>query len=272
MTTFQFGRTVVKGGEILSPLVYQKPLSLIWPTEPNVLYSIFVVGTKGTQSTLHYAIVNIPRMEVAKGNVLAPYLPPNENSDRYDLYVYRQPLGPIIAKTFTRRTPSPLGSIIVPNRLTLIGTVSFLTQAIQPALTTAPPTFTVLHVVPGAIKGTKVPSGDEYFKDPASLSERDKKYCRCVLHVMGKAVPKCLQDKAWFETIEGKMCYNPYSVCAKSTRHTTRVCGENYNWTGIPDHEIEGYAHINHINVPTPYDRAQMISNILAWKRGEGKV
>ncbi len=147
-----------------------------------------------------------------------------------------------------------------------------VTPPITPPTVTPPKPGTIIPVSPGAVKGTKVQRGDEYFKNPAALSERDKKYCRCVLHVMGKQVPECLQDKAWFKKVGGKQCYNPYSVCAKSTGHTSRQCGENYDWSGIPDNELEGYANINHISVPAPYDRTQMINNILAWKQSKGKI
>nr|QBK90919.1 MAG: HeH/LEM domain protein [Pithovirus LCPAC201] len=162
--------------------------------------------------------------------------------------------------------------IVLPPPITPVKPLTIIIPPTVASSITQPKPGTVIPVSPGVVKGTKVQRGDEYFKNPAALSDRDKKYCRCVLHVQGKQVPECLQDKAWFKNVGGKQCYNPYAVCAKSTHHTSRECGKNYDWSGIPDNEIEGYAHINHISVPSPFDRTQMINNILAWKRREGKI
>lgn len=143
------------------------------------------------------------------------------------------------------------------------------TPLIAPPPITTSKLRTTIRVSPGAVKGTVVKSG--YFKDLTDLTDGDQKYCRCVLHVLAKQNKGCLENKAWFKDIDGKRCYNPYAVCAKSTRHSSRQCGVNYNWEGIPDNELEGYANINHIPVPTPYNRTQMINNILAWKKSKYK-
>lgn len=130
----------------------------------------------------------------------------------------------------------------------------------------------LISVNPTAVQGRKLSNPDEYFRDPTSLSDQDKKYCRCTLHVAGKQTPKCLQNKAWFKTIDGQKCANPYSICAKSTKHTSRECAEHYNWSEIPDQELTGYANLNRIPVPQPYNRQQMLENIITWKQNLGKA
>ncbi len=66
--------------------------------------------------------------------------------------------------------------------------------------------------------------------------------------------------------------YCPERIFVQSLTIDENEESENYyNWEGIPDNELEGYANINHIPVPTPYDRTQIINNILAWKKSKYK-
>ncbi len=296
MIKVQFGTYQIKNGDHISSDIYQQPLGLSWENQAQTLYSIFIIGQRGTARVLHYAIINIPGPDLTRGNTLAGYLPLTSNSDRYNIYLYRQSY-PIIIKTIPNRSAFNLDQMVAENALILDEMIYFLTRlplnSVIPALgkngllsplPVSPTKYfkpqpsqelkplkpkTILHVYPGTVKGTAIKSG--YFKDSNALSEGNQKYCRCVLHLMGKQNKGCLENKAWFKDVDGKRCYNPYSVCAKSTRHSNRQCGKNYDWSGIPDNELEGYANINHVSVPSPYDRTQMINNILAWKKSKYK-
>jgi hypothetical protein len=221
-----------------------------------------MIGRKGPQTTLYYAVVNIPGMDIFRGDILTPYVSPDSTSDKYEINIYRQS-NRILSSPITNRKTFNLDNILR-NSSEKVASVYFTTQA--------PSTSIIVPVVPGIIPGQKIISGDEYFKDPSRLSEQDKKYCRCVLHVAGKQIPECLRDRAWYQTIGGKTCANPYPICAKSTRHSSRECGENYNFEAIPDNELVGYASYHKIHVPQPYNREQMIRNIYAWKETEGKI
>jgi phosphatidylethanolamine-binding protein (PEBP) family uncharacterized protein len=109
----------------------------------------------------------------------------------------------------------------------------------------------------------------EYFKDETDLGEHQQKYCRCVLHAAAKQPDWCLEDKAWRDKREGATCYNPYAVCAKSTGTSSRSCGSNYDYQNFPDDELISYARLSKVHIPLPYNRQQMINNIMAWKAGE---
>ncbi len=112
-------------------------------------------------------------------------------------------------------------------------------------------------------------SKSEYFKGGTDLGERQQKYCRCVLHAAAKQPDWCLEDKAWREQREGSTCYNPYAVCAKSTGASSRSCGVNYDYQNLPDDELIAYAQLSKVNIPMPYNRQQIINNIMAWKAGK---
>lgn len=113
-----------------------------------------------------------------------------------------------------------------------------------------------------------------YFKSDHELTPDQEKYCRCTLHVMAKDLKAgkedCLADKDWGP---GKACYNPYSVCAKSTKTSvgrSPKCTVSYNFSGIPDEELRAYATVEGVSVPTPYNRATMIRNLEAWRSAKG--
>lgn len=96
----------------------------------------------------------------------------------------------------------------------------------------------------------------------AALNEHQQKYCDCVLDVAAKNSAACNQNHD-FGT---PGCYNPYAVCAKSTKTSYRHCGENYDWTTLSDEQLRAYAELNNISVPVPFNREQIVNNIYDWK------
>ena len=81
-----------------------------------------------------------------------------------------------------------------------------------------------------------------------NLNEKQKKYCRCLLHVTDNNPKWCNKTKAWKKTRYGKRCYNPYAVCADKIKTTTGrlPCYYNFKNKSIPDNEIISYAQLNH--------------------------
>lgn len=92
------------------------------------------------------------------------------------------------------------------------------------------------------------------FKTDNNLNERQQKYCSCVLKV---------EDK--------RNVNNPYAVCAKSTRTSSKHCGESYDFDNMKDKHIIAYANLRKgaIPIPVPYNRQQLIENIKKWKAKE---
>ena len=91
------------------------------------------------------------------------------------------------------------------------------------------------------------------FKQDSDLKPREEKYCSCVLKVGSKQSDECLQQRNWGKVIDGKSCYNPYTVCAKSTRTTSGECGSNYDFNILDDEYLKTYARLSNIRIPFPY-------------------
>lgn len=106
-----------------------------------------------------------------------------------------------------------------------------------------------------------------FFKQDNNLSTSEEKYCSCVLKVGSEQSTECLQQRNWGKVINGKTCYNPYAVCAKSTRTTSRECGSNYDFDLLDDEYLKTYARLSKIIIPFPYQHNQMVSNIIHWKQ-----
>lgn len=100
-----------------------------------------------------------------------------------------------------------------------------------------------------------------YVHPNRKLSEKKKKFCRCVLHVAKNNPRWCNQEKAWNKrTPDGKIvkdprgkCYHPYATCAKSVGTTvgSKSCGYVFKKqeniiSRIPLEELIAYALLNY--------------------------
>lgn len=82
------------------------------------------------------------------------------------------------------------------------------------------------------------------------MSSTHRKYCRCIINVADKQSPKCLKKRAWFKTINGKECYNPYSICTSSTMRKGNVeCFKNINLNALPKSKLKALADLKQITV-----------------------
>jgi hypothetical protein len=111
-----------------------------------------------------------------------------------------------------------------------------------------------------------------YFLPESGLTEREMAYCRCVLHVGARNAPECNGKKAWFQTVGGRSCYNPFAVCTASVG-TQSECSDRYDFENIPDDELIAYALVRNIAVPAPYDRDALLTTVAMYLcHARGKV
>lgn len=91
-------------------------------------------------------------------------------------------------------------------------------------------------------KTLKLVKPKQYFKKNNKLIDKKQKFCRCVLHVSKNNSNQCNKTREW----KGK-CYNPYTVCAASTKTTTggKPCNYNFLKKDIPISEIKSYVYLN---------------------------
>lgn len=103
-----------------------------------------------------------------------------------------------------------------------------------------------------------------YIHPNRKLSEKKKKFCRCVLHVAKNNPNWCNREKSWnkrdkngdiVKDPRGK-CYHPYATCAKSVGTTvgSKSCGYVFTKKGniiskIPIEELIAYTMLNYDNI-----------------------
>jgi hypothetical protein len=106
------------------------------------------------------------------------------------------------------------------------------------------------RIVPSVNKRKSPKKRQSYFKRGNKLSKPHQKYCRCVLHVADQQSSECLRNKKWGENVNGKRCYNPYSVCTMSTKRTkTPDCTGNLNLNAIPKNELRALLDIKNVTL-----------------------
>lgn len=90
----------------------------------------------------------------------------------------------------------------------------------------------------------KHPTKSSYFNRGNKLTEENKKYCRCVLHVAAQQSSDCLENRKWGT----KNCYNPYAVCTQSTHRKGRMlCFKDTHLSVLPTKELKGLAHLKRL-------------------------
>lgn len=254
---------------------------------------------------LQYLVINVQDNFINSGQTLAEYIAPYPPTDspphRYMVEVYAQQnlktgvVSPPSRDNFDiRKYTTDYGSSMILTQQFKVGhilpTTSASASVLQQYIPTSIPTPTIQTFVPQQYTPTNLNSinyvpfmtptnnptnthsysnKSEYFKDGSGLDERQQKYCRCVLHAAAKQPDWCLEEKSWRDKRDGATCYNPYAVCAKSTGASSRSCGANYDYQNLPDDELIAYAQLSKVNIPMPYNRQQMINNIMVWKAGK---
>jgi hypothetical protein len=232
----RFGNHLVKNNETLPFSATREEFVMSWPGwYPQDLYSVFFYNLSGP--TVHYWVQNIPGDDLSQGDIVLPYLPPLKEQLIYVVDLFRQTRPLPISDTSRERDNFPLEAIVRSLNLVHVSRISFKVTIDKSEWTTG-------------------------------LNESDAKYCRAVVEIAAKQTPSCLQERAWKEYREGKMCYNPYAIAHKTVQgEAGRIdCGLHYIYENLPDLELIGFANLNNILIPDPYNRQGLIQNIRAWK------
>ena len=84
-----------------------------------------------------------------------------------------------------------------------------------------------------------------YIKSNAKLTNQQKRFCRCILHIAAKNKKTCNKTKKWNNK---NKCYNPYSTCAKKVKTTTggKPCYYKFKKSSIPKNEIIAYIYLHY--------------------------
>ena len=240
-------------------------LSVEWLSDPNKLYTLVVYDIDAKY--LHLLITNIPGNNIDKGNTViswqAPNPPKTSLPHKYYVNIYSQDDSKInIDNSTITRVPFNLNSFVNKYDLKLIDSGNFTSGYNVPTKATVNKTN----------KTNDSNLSNNYFILDTSLPENKQKWCRCVIKVAAKQTKSCLEDKAWYQVKDGKSCYNPYAVCSASVGTSSRECGKNYQFSNFSDDELKAYGYLHKdLDVPVPYNRSQMLSNISTWKAAKSK-
>lgn len=209
---------------------------------------------------IYLLVINILGNDIENGDTILPYeephvrhyTSPRKKSQEYELIVefYRQP-EVISVNVPTTRSHFNLENFVRDNDLHLLdqGILN-----ISKMRTRGQNTLVFKH------------NHNDYFLPDSTLNDQEKKYCRCVLNVASQQPGACNLEKAWFERREGSVCYNPYAVCASSVGTSSRECGDNYNFQGLPLDHVKAYAGLHGIQYTEYTSRDVLINDILKWK------
>ena len=234
------GRKIEDGKKLSMGMVKKEP-EISWNMKKDRLYTIIMYDldapypNKGSVY-LHMLIINIPN----QGEILANYIPPSPPEDssrhRYIIRLLKQESFLDILD-IEERANFPLEDFIRENNLKTLDRILFFVKKDSIRK-----------------KGSDNPGKSDYFIETSNIEESKGKYCRCVLHVAAKNPEWCNIEKAWFDERDGETCYNPYAVCAKSTRTSYRHCSEEYDLNNIPYSELKYLAQLKGIEYSSKED------------------
>lgn len=191
----------------------------------NIYYTI-IIRDIDASDFIHYFVINI--INDNQGKVILPYYPPQRIHHHYYVEIYEQPNKQRV--NIINRKNFDINNYIYRKKLKLFKKIIITTK-------------------------------DDIIKKDSQLTQQQKKYCECVVKVASKQSPSCNINKNWYT----KNCYNPYAVCAKSVKTTSR-CGNDYDFKHMDDNYIRAYANLSRVPIPVPYSKQKLIENIEKWK------
>ncbi len=287
MVQVKFGTTSADVGFITTGTA-QQSLSIEWVADLDSLYTVIMFDmdtpypapNNVNSPFLHLLITNIKGMDIAKGDSLIEYMPPSPPADslphayNLDVYLQKNSIRPV---QHTVRKNFNLMGFVERHNLTLVDRSSFKVGQIVP-------TPSVVARIPSSVSMMIVPSLEDrkpettnYFLPGSDLTDKQKSWCRCVLHVANRQRGACNIERKWTEG-RRKECVNPYAICSASVGTSVRTCGANYDFGSISDDELITYSELHQkskdgiiIEIPDPYNRETMLANIKRWKELKGK-
>ena len=268
----------------------ENPPLVSWSPTNNKLYTLAVRNRDVDH--VNFLATNIPGTDLNRSSVLLPY-ESTRSGRNYEVMLHEQP--GVISDSKATRTNFDMNEFARNNNLTHVETSTLETKrgrgrpkrssnkksaargrSVSPSPTgrgrsptrVASPVRTTRgrSVSPrarspnGRFSASSSSTSSNIIKKNSNLTEKEKKYCSCVLKVAAKQPASCnrnVNSKAGTNS-----CANSFATCAKSTGGSNRKCGENYNFEGMDDTYLKAYAELSRIAIPSPYSRSKMIDNI----------
>jgi len=238
-------------------------LQITWDPMPGVQYSLIMYdidapypSQPSSSPYIHLLVTNILGNDISNGQQLFTFLPPSPPADspphRYIIGLFSQ-RSLVPAMILSNRAQFPLDQLAAQYGLHIMesntivydgANQNFYVQLEEPRVT-----FNPEHPL---IRGD------------TTLNEQEQKFCECIPKVAEKQPAQCNLEKAWFEHRDLRMCYNPFSICSKSTGTSSRRCYENYNYSEFSDEQLTALANLSMIKTSTPIDRSSVIDQLMS--------
>jgi hypothetical protein len=119
---------------------------------------------------------------------------------------------------------------------------------------------TVIEPVP-MMNGLKPERYDFMKEHDNPLSDKERKYCRCLLRVENSTVERYGNEK-----------YNPYAVCNSRVHASVRSCSPYYDWSVMGLSWLIAYADLHKINLTDRSSRESVLGQIEQWKKSRGET
>lgn len=211
-------------------------LQVSWPADSNKHYSLLIYDETGE---IYCLIVNIRGNNILSGDIIQGYIPiaPSDNkSHSYIIALFLQN-----GKLSINRNNYTVEDIVNNENFTLIEHILLVANNNSYYIESNMNTITNPDI---------------------HLADHNDKYCKCILDVATKQPALCNKDKAWYQEIEGKKCYNPYAICAKSTKTSTRGCFKQYNYNALSNEQLIAVASLKGMNINLPFNREGLIRDL----------
>lgn len=101
-------------------------------------------------------------------------------------------------------------------------------------------------ITPGPVK-------DDFIKEGVDLTEKQRKYCRCLLKVESKG-----------------RAYSPYGVCTKSVGAQVHSCSDYYDWASMDLDMLLAYLTLHKVDISGVDSREKALEAIRKWKTSKG--
>jgi len=247
----QFGNSAIISSDTSIPLSQaRQSVTLTLKNRKEGLYTV-VVRDPSAPGGEYFHEVTINADADLVGEDVISYSPPEKVGHHYVYEVYEQPLAFDVHGDLGRQSFDWEG-VKKDIGLRLVRSVTITTTADTDRRSVTERREEESSITPKRAAVLKAVS-EHGFVLPG-LSDRDTKYCRCVLHVAAKGG-----------------AYNPYAVCAHSTKGSVHSCSPYYDFEAMPLPELLAYAGQKGITVTDRSSRESAVLAIRDWKASEGK-
>ena len=249
-------------------------LSVTWPADPSGKYTIIIydIDAPGTSSKkysspfVHFLVTDIPENNVAAGKVSASFMLPSplrgSGEHRYVVDLYKQ-TGPILDPPVeTHRRKFKIGDFVSRNKLQTVATNVIVVDPDTMQFYLRNPSWQI-----------SFNPHHRLIKKDAPLSEKEVKFCSCVVDVAVKNPEECNINQHNNPNLPITYgCYNPYKVCSSRIGTTSRNCYESYNYDEFSATELHALANLTGVHVDAHTSRESIIGSMMARPKSGGYV